>query len=52
MGHDKYAPFIWPAYAASVLAFAWMALDTLLRARLWRRRAEHLEKTPEPGRHG
>jgi heme exporter protein D len=39
----KYAAFIWPAYAASVLAFAWMILDTLLRARHWRRRARDLE---------
>ncbi|HSZ51464.1 MAG TPA: heme exporter protein CcmD [Caulobacteraceae bacterium] len=39
----KYAAFIWPAYAASVVAFAWMILDTLLRARHWRRRARDLE---------
>jgi heme exporter protein D len=39
----KYAAFIWPAYAASVLAFAWMILDTLLRGRHWRRRARDLE---------
>lgn len=42
--HDKYALFIWPAYAATALAFAWMVLDTLVRARAWRRRAERLEQ--------
>jgi heme exporter protein CcmD len=46
MGHDKYAFFVWPAYAATALAFGWMVLDTLLRARVWRRRAERLEKRP------
>lgn len=40
----KYAVFIWPAYAVSVLGFAWMILDTLLRARRWRRRARELEE--------
>lgn len=39
----KYAAFIWPAYAISVLGFAWMIIDTLLRARRWRRRARDLE---------
>ena len=43
MAHDRYALFVWPAYAATALAFAWMVLDTLLRARAWRRRAERLE---------
>ena len=41
---DKYAAFIWPAYAVTVLGFAWMVLDTLLRARRWRRRAEALQR--------
>jgi heme exporter protein D len=39
----KYAIYIWPAYAVSVLAFAWMVLDTLLKARRWRRRTRALE---------
>jgi heme exporter protein D len=43
MGHDKYALFVWPAYAATALGFAWMVADTLLRARAWRRRTEQLE---------
>ncbi len=41
---DKYAAFIWPAYAVTALGFAWMLIDTLVRARRWRRRAEKLEK--------
>jgi len=44
---DKYAAFIWPAYAVTALAFAWMVTDTLLRARLWKRRAEALERELE-----
>lgn len=43
----KYAPYIWPAYGVTVLAFVWMILDTLLRARRWRREAERLEKSRE-----
>jgi len=44
MGPDKYAVFVWPAYAVSALGFAWMILDTLLSARRWRKKAEALEK--------
>ena len=44
--HDKYAAFVWPAYGVTALAFGWMILDTLVRARAWRRRAEKSE--PEP----
>jgi heme exporter protein D len=45
--HDKYALFVWPAYAVTALAFAWMVVDTLLRARAWRRRVAHLEAAPK-----
>ena len=44
MAHDKYAAFIWPAYAITAAVFAWMLVDTLARARSWRRRAERLER--------
>ena len=44
MLHDRYAAFIWPAYAVTALAFAWMAIDTWLRARRWKRRVEDLER--------
>ena len=49
MAHDKYALFVWPAYAATALVFAWMVVDTLLRARAWRRRAAALEQAPKSG---
>jgi len=39
----KYAVYIWPAYGVTVLGFAWMILDTLWRARRWKRQAERLE---------
>ena len=43
----KYAAFIWPAYAVSALGFLWMIVDTLGRARRWRREADRLDTTPE-----
>jgi heme exporter protein D len=43
----KYAAFIWPAYAVTAIGFAWMTLDTLLRARRWRRRTRELERERE-----
>jgi len=43
--HDKYAAFVWPAYGITALVFAWMVIDTVLRARRWRRQAERLERT-------
>jgi len=39
----RYGAYIWPAYGASALAFAWMIADTLARARRWRREVERLE---------
>ncbi|HEY3799320.1 MAG TPA: heme exporter protein CcmD [Caulobacteraceae bacterium] len=46
--HDKYAVYVWPAYAVTALGFAWMVLDTWLRSRRWRKRAEALEKERRP----
>ena len=43
----KYAAFIWPAYAVSALGFLWMIVDTLGRARRWRREADRLDNAPE-----
>ena len=43
----KYAAFIWPAYAITLLGFIGMIAATLLRARRWRREAERLEKARE-----
>jgi heme exporter protein D len=45
---DKYAAFVWPAYAVTALGFAWMIVDTTLRARRWRRRVDELEKGRKP----
>ena len=39
----KYAAYIWPAYAVSLAGFAWMIIDTLARARRWKRKADRLE---------
>lgn len=39
----KYAFFILGAYGASLVAFAWMILDTLIRGRAARRTLERLE---------
>jgi heme exporter protein D len=36
----RYAVFVWPAYAVTALVFLVLILDTLLRARRWRRAAE------------
>lgn len=44
----KYAAYIWPAYAVTVVGFLWMVGDTLARARAWRRKADHLEKGDKP----
>jgi heme exporter protein D len=44
----KYALFVWPAYGVTLIAFAWMIADTLVRAQRWRRRAERLEREREP----
>jgi heme exporter protein D len=44
----RYGAFVWPAYGATALGFAWMIIDTLVRARRWRRKAERLDKGGEP----
>jgi heme exporter protein D len=40
----KYAAYIWPAYGASALGFAWMIIDTLAKATRWRRKARDQER--------
>ena len=40
----KYAAFIWPAYGVTAVGFAWMIIDTVLRARAAKRALERLEK--------
>ena len=48
----KYAAFVWPAYALSVVVIGALVADTLARARRWRRAVEALEaergETAEP----
>jgi len=47
----KYALFVWGAYGASLAAFVWMVVDTLVRARAAKRAVERLEggAATEPG---
>ena len=40
----KYAAYVWPAYGVTLVGFVWMILDTVLRARSWRRKADRLEQ--------
>ncbi len=39
----RYAAFVWPAYGVSAVGFAWMIVDTALRALRARRSVERLE---------
>ena len=39
----KYAAFVWPAYALSVIVIGALVADTLARARRWRRAVEARE---------
>ena len=39
----KYALFVWPAYGITALVFALLVLDSLLRARRWRRAVQAAE---------
>jgi heme exporter protein CcmD len=42
-GLGKYAAYILPAYAASILVLGGLLVDTLLRARKWKREVERRE---------
>ncbi len=46
----KYAAFIWPAYGVCALLFALMIVDTLARARHWRREAQRGDAGRKDGR--
>ena len=39
----KYAVYVWPAFAVSAAAFAWMIAGSLLLARRWKRETERLQ---------
>ena len=43
----KYPGFVWGAYGATALAFAWMIIDSWVRARAARRALERLEREAE-----
>jgi heme exporter protein D len=40
---NKYAMYIWPAVAITAAVVAWTIVDSLLRARRWKREVERLE---------
>ena len=44
----KYALFVWPAYGITALVFALLVVDSLLRARRWRRAVQAAEMAAEP----
>ena len=45
----RYAVFIWPAYGVSALALLGLVIDSLLRARRWRRAAQAEQRAAQPG---
>lgn len=40
---DKYFFYVWPPIAITALVVAWMIVDSLLRARRWKKRADELQ---------
>jgi len=42
----RYAIYVWPAFAISATAFAWMIVDSLAKARHWKRELERLQAEP------
>jgi heme exporter protein CcmD len=36
----RYGAYIWPAYGVSLVGLVWMTVDTILRARRWRREVD------------
>jgi heme exporter protein D len=40
----KYAVFVWPAWAVTVLVLGGMVFDTVSRARRWKRELERREE--------
>jgi heme exporter protein D len=39
----RYAIYVWPAFAISATAFAWIIVDSLAQARRWKRELERLQ---------
>ena len=44
----KYAAFVWPAYGLTALIFLGLIVDTVLRARRWRKAVERREAERAP----
>jgi len=44
----KYALFVWPAFAITAAVLGWMVVDSLARARKWKRELERLEDRDRP----
>jgi heme exporter protein CcmD len=44
----QYGAYIWPAVGATVVVIGWAIVDSLLRARRWKRRVEELEAGEAP----
>ena len=45
----RYALYVWPVYGITAAVLAWMVVDSLARARRWRREAERLGEDKERG---
>ena len=45
----KYAVFVWPAYGLTALVFIVLIIDSLSRARRWRRAARRGERRADGG---
>ena len=39
----KYAIYIWPAFGITALVIGWMIVDSLARARRWKKRVDELQ---------
>lgn len=39
----KYAIYIWPAFGITAAVVGWMIVDSLARARRWKRRVDELQ---------
>ena len=44
----RYALFVWPPYAISLLVLGWLVVDSLWRARRWRREVDRLSADKDP----
>lgn len=40
----RYAAFVWPSFAVSAAVLLWLLIDSVARARRWKREAERREQ--------